>query len=80
MNTAIRQTEIDELILNLEKAAPRSCSKPKSEMCSKCIDRVYSDKAVQIQKHLKDLRELQTQGKILPARLETSIIELLNSK
>lgn len=80
MTTAIRQNEIEELIATLEKAAPRSCSKPKSEMCSKCIDRVYSDRAVQIQSHLKDLRELQTTGNILPAKLETQVIELLNSK
>lgn len=80
MSTTIRQTEIEELIATLEKAAPRSCSKPKSEMCGKCIDRVYSDKAVQIQSYLKELRELQLAGKILPARIETAVIELLNSK
>lgn len=80
MSTTIRQTEIQELIASLEKAAPRSCSKPKSEMCSKCIDRVYSDRALQIQSQLKELRELQSAGEILPARVETAVIELLNSK
>lgn len=80
MSTNNSQIEIEELIANLEKAAPKSCSKPKSEMCSKCIDRVYSDKAVMIQKYLKELKELESAKEILPTTLETAVIELLHSK
>jgi len=79
MNTAIRHTKIEELIASLEKAAPRSCSKPKSEMCSKCIDRLYGDRALQIQSYIKELKGIQTEGKMVPATLETAIIELLNT-
>jgi hypothetical protein len=78
--STVRHTEIEELIVSLEKAAPKSCSKPKSEMCSKCVDRVYSDKSAKIQEYLKELKTLQAEQRILPSTLETAIIALLHSK
>ena len=77
--STVRHTEIEELIESLERAAPKSCSKPKSKMCSKCVDRVYGDKAVRIQEYLKDLKILQVEQRILPTTLETAIIALLHS-
>ena len=74
------QNKIEELMSRLGKASPRSCSKPKSEMCSKCIDRTYSNRSIQIQSYIKDLRELQTIGKTLPASTENLITELLSTK
>jgi hypothetical protein len=78
--STVRHTEIEELIVSLEKAAPKSCSKPKSEICSKCVDRVYSDKSAKIQEYLKELKTLQAEQRILPSTLETAIIALLHSK
>ena len=80
MSNTRSQNEVTELIKSLEKAAPKSCSKPKSEMCTKCLDRVFNDKALQIQDFLKQLKVLKSQGKLVPARLETDIIELLNTQ
>ncbi|PCJ63955.1 MAG: hypothetical protein COA58_15105 [Bacteroidetes bacterium] len=80
MNTLLRQAKVDELIICLEKIAPKSCSKPKTEMCSKCVARISSDRAMQIQVHLKELRDLQQNGDILTTKLENSILELLDSK
>lgn len=80
MYTAIHQNQIKELLACLDKAAPKSCSKPKSEMCNKCVARVFSDRAIQIQNYIKKLNDLQkVQGK-LTAQLETAVIELLNRK
>jgi hypothetical protein len=47
---------ITELIERLERIAPKSCSKPKSEMCSKCIDRTTSDSALKVNDYLQKLR------------------------
>ncbi len=78
MTTSYHSNQILNLIACLEKAAPKSCSKPKSEMCSKCVDRTTSDKALQIKHFLVQLREMQEKDIPLPAALETQIIELLN--
>jgi len=78
MNTSYHSNQIINLIESLEKAAPKSCSKSKSEMCSKCVDRTTNDKAIQIQQCLKQLRKMQETDIPLPAALETQIIELLN--
>ena len=78
MTTSYHSNQILNLIACLEKAAPKSCSKPKSEMCSKCVDRTTSDKALHIKHFLLQLREMQETDIPLPAALETQIIELLN--
>lgn len=78
MTTSYHSNQILNLIACLEKAAPKSCSKPKSEMCSKCVDRTTSEKALQIKHFLVQLREMQEKDIPLPAALETQIIELLN--
>ena len=78
MTTSYHSNQILNLIACLEKAAPKSCSKPKSEMCSKCVDRTTSEKALQIKHFLVQLREMQEKDIQLPAALETQIIELLN--
>jgi hypothetical protein len=79
MTTSYHSNQILNLIACLEKAAPKSCSKPKSEMCSKCVDRTTSDKALQIKHFLVQLREMQEKDIPLPAALETQIIEVLNN-
>jgi hypothetical protein len=80
MSTDKQYTEIEELIATLEKAAPKSCAKPKSEMCSKCIDRVFSPKALMIQEYLNQLKTLNNQQEILPTALKTVVVELLSSE
>jgi hypothetical protein len=79
MSLREHQAEMKELIASLEKIAPKNCSKPQSEMCSKCLTRVTSEKAVLIQNYLKDLRDLLNNNELLKAELETAVIELLNS-
>ena len=78
MTTSYHSNQILNLIACLEKAAPKSCPKPKSEMCSKCVDRTTNEKALQIKHFLVQLREMQEKDIPLPAALETQIIELLN--
>ncbi len=79
MTTVKKRTEINELILNLEKVVPRSCSKPKSDMCSKCVERLYSDRAIKIQAYLGQLNSLKAEKKSVPALLESAITQVLQS-
>lgn len=79
MTTTKKQTKINELILNLEQAAPRSCSKPKSEMCSKCVERLHSDRATRIQAYIGQLNSLKGESKPVPAALESAIIQVLQA-
>ena len=80
MSTTLYKTQICELISLLQKAAPKSCSKPKSEMCSNCRDRVFGQRAQQINHFIELLTELKKNNEKLTASLETEVIELLNTK
>lgn len=74
------KAEIKELITCLEKMAPKSCSKPESEMCSKCKARAFGEESIQIKSYINRLKDLLETNSLLNAKLETEVIEFLNSK
>ncbi|MGB0851357.1 MAG: hypothetical protein ACPGTP_08910 [Bacteroidia bacterium] len=80
MSLQSHRAEIKELIACLEKVAPKSCSKPESEMCSKCKARVLSEDSVQTRSYISELKKLLETNSLLNAKLETEVIEYLNSK
>jgi hypothetical protein len=79
MLTAHDHTTVSNFIEQLEKIAPKSCSKPKSEMCTKCLDRVTSDRALQINAYILQLKQLQDEQRTVPSALENAVIALLNT-
>lgn len=79
MYSVLYQSQIDELIACLNKIAPRKCSKPKSEMCQNCLDRISSPTALLIDEYINELKELKVAKGVLTAEVETRIIEFLNS-
>lgn len=80
MSVNTYQAQIEELIACLRKKAPKKCSKPISEMCGKCLARISTDYALEVEHYLNLLKNLKTDGRKLCATDETAIIELLNSQ